>query len=154
MTPARMAALHRAGFVTPRPWTEADFAGLLSQSGVMLESADDGFALLRITLDETELLTITTAPAARGKGIAGVLLTRILARAAAAGGKSCFLEVAADNAVARRLYDRVGFAQVGLRRDYYRAADGTATDAIVMSRDLPMMQPTAQGRDRAARESY
>lgn len=154
MTPAWMAALHSAGFTNPRPWAEAEFADLIGQSGVLAESEADGFALLRVTLDECELLTITTAPAARGQGIAGRLLSRILSRAADAGARSCYLEVAADNAAARRLYDRAGFAQVGMRPRYYRAADGTAVDAIVMACDLPITQPTPQRRDPAARESY
>ena len=154
MTPARMAALHRAGFTTPRPWTEAEFADLLAQPGTLLEADADGFALLRVTLDEAELLTIVTAPAARGRGIAGALLSLILARAADAGARACFLDVAADNAPARRLYARAGFAQVGFRPRYYRAPDGTATDAIVMVLDLPKPQPTAQGRVPAAREIY
>lgn len=154
MTPARMAALHRAGFTTPRPWTEAEFADLLTQPGVLVETAPDGFALLRITLDEAELLTITTAPEARGRGISSSLLSRILARAADAGARSCFLEVAADNAAGRRLYDRAGFAQVGSRRRYYRAPDGSAADAIVMVCDLRNSRPAPQSRDGAARESY
>ena len=154
MTLARMAALHRAGFTTPRPWTEAELADLLAQPGTLVEANEDGFALLRVTLDEAELLTIVTAPAARGRGIAGALLSRILARATDAGARACFLEVAADNAPARRLYAGAGFAQVGVRLRYYRAPDGTATDAIVMVRDLPKPQPTAQGHVPAARESY
>lgn len=154
MTPARMAALHRAGFTTPRPWSETEFADMIAQPGVLLETAADGVALLRVAQDEAELLTITTAPGARGRGIAGGLLSRILRRAADAGARRCFLEVAADNSPARRLYDRAGFAQVGLRPRYYRGADGTAIDAIVMARDLPIAQTTTQGRDAAARESY
>lgn len=154
MTPARMAALHRAGFDTPRPWTEAEFADLILRPGTLAESAGDGFALLRVTLDEAELLTITTAPAARRRGLARGLLSRILKRAADAGARSCFLEVAADNAPARRLYLGAGFAQAGLRRGYYRAADGSAVDAIVMARDLTVTPPPAPGRDPAARESY
>lgn len=154
MTPAGMASLHKAGFATPRPWTEAEFADLLGQSGVIAEAETHGFALLRVTVDEAELLTITTAPVARGKGIAGRLLSRILSRAADTGARSCFLEVAANNGPARRLYDGAGFAQVGVRPRYYRAPDGTAVDAIVMACDLTIKQPTPQRRELGARESY
>ncbi len=154
MTPARMAVLHRASFTTPRPWTEAEFTDLLARPGTLMETAEHGFALLRVTMDEAELLTIATAPDARGRGIAGEMLSRILARAAEAGARACFLEVAADNGPARRLYARAGFALVGMRRQYYRMPDGTATDAIVMGLDLPKPQPATQGRIPAARESY
>jgi ribosomal-protein-alanine N-acetyltransferase len=154
MTPARMAALHRVGFTTPPPWSEEDFADLLGQPGVLCEATETAFALLRVTVDEAELLTITTAPEARGRGMAVALLTRLLGRAASAGARSCFLEVAADNTAACRLYARFGFRQVGLRPRYYRAPDGTAQDARVLVRDLPMDAATAQRRDPGAPESY
>lgn len=154
MTPARMAALHRAGFTVPPPWSEADFADLLARPDTLVETAETGFALLRVTLDEAELLTITTAPEARGQGIATALLTRLLTRAADAGVLSCFLEVAADNTPAFRLYDRLGFRQVGLRPRYYRAPDGTARDARVMACDLPLSPPPPRCRDASPTESY
>ncbi|HWW25876.1 MAG TPA: ribosomal-protein-alanine acetyltransferase, partial [Caulobacter sp.] len=46
-----------------------------------------------------------------------------------------FLEVAADNVAAIRLYETTGFARVGLRKGYYPHADG-AKDAVVMRRVL------------------
>ncbi len=149
-----MADLHRAGFAVPPPWSKAAFADLLARPDTLLEAAETGFALLRVTLDESELLTITTAPEARGQGVATALLARLLDRAARAGARSCFLEVAADNAAACRLYDRFGFRQVGLRPRYYRMPDGTACDARVMACDLPMRRTTAQRREPAAPESY
>lgn len=154
MTPARMAALHRTAFSVPRPWSEAEFANLIARADTLVEVTDTGFALLRVTLDECELLTITTAPDARGQGIASALLTRLLVRAAGAGARSCFLEVAADNGPARRLYDRLGFRKVGLRPRYYRAPDGTARDAIIMACDLPPSPPLPPRRDPAQPESY
>lgn len=154
MTPVRMAALHRAGFTSPPPWSEAAFMDLLARPDTLVETTDTGFALLRITLDEAELLTITTAPDARSQGVATGLLTRLLARAADAGARSCFLEVAADNSPARRLYDRLGFRKVGLRPRYYRTPIGTARDAIIMACDLPPPPPTAPRRDPGPRESY
>ncbi len=154
MTPARMAALHRAGFTAPPPWSEAAFADLLSRPDTLVETADDGFALLRVTLDEAELLTITTAPAARAQGIASDLLARLLDRAARAGARSCFLEVAEDNAPALRLYARFGFRDVGLRPRYYRAPDGTARDARVMACDLPVSLPATPPLPPKAPESY
>lgn len=147
MTPARMAALHRAGFTVPPPWSEAAFAEILARSDTLVETVETGFALARVSLDEAELLTIVTAPEARGHGIATGLLAQILDRAAAAGAQTCFLEVAADNAPALRLYAGFGFRQVGLRPRYYRSSDGTARDARVMARDLPMSVAAAPPRD-------
>jgi ribosomal-protein-alanine N-acetyltransferase len=154
MKPARMAALHRAGFTTPPPWSEEAFAHLLARSDTLLETVDDGFALVRVTLDEAELLTVTTIPDARRRGIAARLIARLLDRAADAGATACFLEVAADNMPALRLYHRVGFREVGKRPRYYRASDGTTRDALVLACDLPISHVTAQRRDPTAPESY
>jgi ribosomal-protein-alanine N-acetyltransferase len=42
-----------------------------------------------------------------------------------------YLEVRPSNAAARALYRAEGFAEVGLRRDYYPAAGGRE-DAVIM----------------------
>ena len=47
-----------------------------------------------------------------------------------------FLEVAADNAAALKLYGKMGFSPVSERRGYYPRPDGSAATAIVMARDL------------------
>jgi ribosomal-protein-alanine N-acetyltransferase len=47
-----------------------------------------------------------------------------------------WLEVRASNERARRLYARRGFAEVGLRRGYYPAAQGRREDAVVMSLEV------------------
>ncbi len=67
-------------------------------------------------------------------GIARRLLDALLAHARRNGARSVLLEVAADNAPARALYDGYGFAVVGLRRGYYQPSN---TDALVMRRDEP-----------------
>jgi ribosomal protein S18 acetylase RimI-like enzyme len=46
------------------------------------------------------------------------------------------LEVRPSNTSALRLYERMGFLRVGLRRRYYPAQGGTREDAIVMTRPL------------------
>jgi ribosomal-protein-alanine N-acetyltransferase len=50
--------------------------------------------------------------------------------------KKLFLEVAADNAAALKLYTKLGFAKVSERKGYYPRPDGTPATAIVMARDL------------------
>ena len=44
-----------------------------------------------------------------------------------------WLEVRTANARARRLYERFGFREIGIRRGYYPAAQGRREDAVVMS---------------------
>jgi ribosomal-protein-alanine N-acetyltransferase len=47
--------------------------------------------------------------------------------------KRLFLEVAADNAAALRLYKGLGFAAVGRRKAYYRRPGGQPVDAVVLA---------------------
>jgi ribosomal-protein-alanine N-acetyltransferase len=155
VTPQALAALHAVCFSHPRPWSAAEFAGLLGSPGVILltapSSLPDGrssplrseerpagreersaFLLGRVVAGEAEVLTLAVAPAARRQGSAAALLARFLAAAAAAGAVRAVLEVAEDNAAARALYARAGFAEVGRRRSYA----GPGVDALVLARDL------------------
>jgi ribosomal-protein-alanine N-acetyltransferase len=47
-----------------------------------------------------------------------------------------FLEVAADNAPAQSLYRSAGFAECGLRREYYPRPGAQAVDALLMRKAL------------------
>jgi ribosomal-protein-alanine N-acetyltransferase len=50
--------------------------------------------------------------------------------------RKLFLEVAADNPAAIKLYARNGFQKVSERQGYYVRPDGRPATAIVMARDL------------------
>jgi [ribosomal protein S18]-alanine N-acetyltransferase len=132
--PTALAALHAQAFAAP--WSAREFADLLSQPGVVAIAESDGFILIRIVLDEAEILTLAVVPAARRLGLGRRLVERGAVAATEAGAARLFLEVAEDNAPARALYDRAGFSRIGRRKAYYAAADGSRTDALVMSRDL------------------
>jgi len=67
----------------------------------------------------------------RCRGLGRKMLMFLLDRARSAGMKETFLEVRPSNLVAGRLYQSVGFEQVGLRRGYYQAAGGRE-DAVVL----------------------
>lgn len=133
---ARLAPVHARAFTMPRPWSQAEFAALLSAPGVILCGDTGAFVLGRVTLDEAEVLTLATDPALRRQGRARAALEAFHAAAAAAGAVSCFLEVAEDNAAARALYAAAGYAPVGRRPGYFRAAEGHDVAAIVMRRPL------------------
>jgi len=132
--PAVLAALHAEAFAAP--WSDAEFSDLLAQPGVFTVVESGGFILIRVVLDEAEILTLAVRPAARRQGLGGRLVGRGAVAAAQGGASRLFLEVAEDNVAARALYDRAGFRQVGRRKAYYAAADGGRTDALVLARDL------------------
>ena len=51
------------------------------------------------------------------------------------GSKKIILEVRVSNNIAYRLYDKLGFEEIGLRKKYYRLPEGRE-DAFVMSKSL------------------
>lgn len=132
MTFQQLAALHARCFVTPRPWTAAEFAGLLSAPGCVLLSAEDGFLLGRVAGGEAELLTLAVAPEARRAGQGGALVARFLEHCLVQRAEAAFLEVASDNAPALALYRRTGWEAVGRRSRYY----APGIDAVVMRHGL------------------
>lgn len=80
-----------------------------------------------------DLMTITVAPAHRGSGLGTELLDELEARATARGAEALMLEVRADNAPARALYDRRGYDVLNVRRGYYQPG---SVDALVMRKML------------------
>lgn len=131
-----MAALHARVFTVPRPWTRSEFAEMLQSLHVFAVSRPEAFALVRVTADESELLTLAVAPEARRQGIGRELLLQSMQRAARRGAVTMYLEVAADNAPALALYRGAGFVQTGSRPGYYHAPDGRRTDALVLAQAL------------------
>lgn len=127
-----MAALHHQAFTLPRPWSSAEFAALLDSPLVFALTAPGGFLLGRVVAGEAELLTVAVAPEDRGQGRGAELVAGFLAEARLRQAESAFLEVAADNAVAQRLYARQGFQPAGRRRGYYTAPGHLPQDALIM----------------------
>ncbi|MBP7002097.1 GNAT family N-acetyltransferase [Amaricoccus sp.] len=148
MTPEALAALHARCFdVAPPPWSAAAFAGLLAEPACFLLARPLGFALGRAAAGEAELLTIAVAPEARGRGEGAGLLAGFEAEAARRGAAEAFLEVAEDNAAARALYARAGFAEAGRRPGYYRRARAPAIAALTLCKRLaPVALEAARGK--------
>ena len=57
-----MAALHAACFAFPRPWSAAEFAALLADPLVFVQTLPGGFVMGRAVAGEAELLTVAVAP--------------------------------------------------------------------------------------------
>lgn len=68
---------------------------------------------------EWELENIVVADRARRQGFGTQLLQEFISHAQAKGGSGIFLEVRESNQNARKLYQRLGFEEAGLRRNYY-----------------------------------
>lgn len=121
-----LAALHAQAF-PDEPWSAESFSTLLAQPGmVALLDERGGFLVLRLVLDEAEILTLGVT--AKREGIATGLLNAAITLLRSRDIATLHLEVAAPNAAARALYEKSGFTQAGLRRRYY--ADGS--DALTL----------------------
>ncbi|WP_128254599.1 GNAT family N-acetyltransferase [Falsirhodobacter deserti] len=121
-----LAAVHAASFINPPPWSAKDLQSAAEGAGSFLLRDGAGFLIGRAIAGEAELLTLATHPDARRQGTGSRLVAAFLIRAAQ-DADIAFLEVAADNMPAIRLYSTHGFAQVARRPRYYGA-----TDALVM----------------------
>ncbi len=97
--------------------------------------ADDkvcGLAIIRMAVDEAELLSLAVLPDIRQQGLGRILLNSVLEAAQKNGASTIFLEVAHSNTPACRLYGTAGFERVGIRARYYANGD----DALVFKRAL------------------
>lgn len=120
------------------PWTKENFIDSLhSNSCWVLEQGDSiiGYGILKIVLDEAELLNITIAPDKQKQGFGQQLLTLLMTKAHCLQAKECFLEVRESNTTAYRLYEQYGFNELGRRRNYYPTAQGYE-DALLMGHTL------------------
>jgi ribosomal-protein-alanine N-acetyltransferase len=97
-----------------------------------------GFAEYYHVLDECHLLDIAIWPELQGQGLGCHLLEAVLEEARHDGCTQCLLEVRRTNLAARALYQRLGFVEVGSRRDYYPPLEsgGEREDALLYSLDL------------------
>ena len=121
---SEVARIETTAFSTP--WSEATFRSLLERSGVELWVAEWGdqlaaYAILWRVLDEGELANIAVRKDLRRRGIGSGLLQRVLEIAEDSGIRSLYLEVRESNDLAREMYARRGFQEIGVRKGYYEA---------------------------------
>lgn len=123
--------------VYPHPWTRGNFLDSMYsgyETWVLREPSSmlAGYFLLMYAVDEAHLLNISVRRDLHGKGIGRRQLDKVVELAREKGMRSILLEVRPSNTHALAVYQRYGFSQIGLRRDYYPAAAGKREDAIVM----------------------
>jgi [ribosomal protein S18]-alanine N-acetyltransferase len=136
---ARCAELEKILFPGDDPWSAQSFRDEISRGlpyfAARVDGALVGYAGLGFTASppqaEAEVHTIGVDPAFQGKKIGRALLDALLAVADEVHA-TVFLEVRTDNEPAIGLYEKTGFATVGLRKRYYRPS---MADAYTMKRD-------------------
>lgn len=133
----KIAQLDAAAFEPGEIWTQESWRHEVSgtRRTVLVAVTEDrviGAASYEVTDDVADLRRIMVAPEVRGKAIASKLIRGGIEWAQAGGAQRILLEVAEDNLSALRLYERTGFEQISLRRNYYPAGQ----DAVIMSLEL------------------
>ena len=78
-----------------------------------------GYVVLQCSGDEAELINIAVRKGKRKLGIGSALLSKTVDVAVGLDVKKLFLEVRSSNQQAISLYERFGFDQVGMRKNYY-----------------------------------
>ena len=132
-----VAAVEQASYAFP--WSENIFRDCL-RVGYTCRALDlsgqvIGYGVMSLGAGEAHILNVCVREQFRSVGFGRRLLEHLLERAAAAGVAEAFLEVRPSNLSAIRLYQHLGFEQIGIRRGYYQAPDGRE-DAIVLKREL------------------
>lgn len=121
------------------PWSEKTLASNQGERYLNLKLTVNGelaaFAITQVVLDEATLFNIAVDPAFQRQGLGQMLLEHIIGELEKRDVLTLWLEVRASNAPAIALYERLGFNEATIRRNYYPTATGRE-DALIMA--LPL----------------
>ena len=119
------------------PWTETGFFTFLLREDTLFLVAEEGEKILGycgvVTVqDEGDITNVAVEKNSQNQGIGKKLLEEMFQRTQKAGVCRLFLEVRAGNAAALHLYEKMGFVQMGIRKNYY---EQPVEDGVVMMRE-------------------
>lgn len=128
-----VVAIERASYQFP--WSEGIFRDCLRVGYVCrvvaLRGETVGYGVMSVGAGEAHILNLCVHAEVRCRGIGRRLLAYLVDRAAASGMGEAYLEVRPSNTGAIRLYQSLGFEQVGIRRGYYQAVGGREDAAVL-----------------------
>ena len=146
MTPSMLDTVHaieQAAYAFP--WSRGNFADSLAAGYNAWTAWEDGcliaYAVLLIAAGEAHLLNITVDVDEQGRGIGAWLLGEMFSLARGHGATRLIQEVRPSNVVGRRLYERAGMQQIGVRKRYYPSRGLIREDALVMAIDFTPTAP-------------
>ena len=119
------------------PWSEKSIASELENAlSLWLVAVEDddviGYVGSQTVLGWTDMMNVAVHPDHRRKGV-GEKLVLALEDALKAQESTCLtLEVRASNEPAKSLYEKLGFTEVGRRKNYYR---NPKEDALIMRKE-------------------
>ena len=132
---SQVAELERICFADP--WSEKSVASELDNKWALWLVALDGDTVVgyigsQTAVDETDVMNVAVHPDHRRQGIAEALIKKLVLELKERGSHALMLEVRASNAPAISLYEKLGFLQVGLRKNYYR---NPKEDALILRKE-------------------
>ena len=132
---ARIAALEQICFSDP--WSEQSVASELDNKLAfwLVATEDDavaGYIGSQTVMDETDVMNVAVHPDYRRQGIAEALVKELVENLKKMGSHCLTLEVRASNAPAIALYEKLGFIQIGRRKNYYR---NPREDALILRKE-------------------
>lgn len=130
-------AVEDASFNNPttREWYEAELKRPEVCHIFVLRTPDcpvAAFCAFWRVAEQIHINNLAVLPELRGQGLGSRLLAEVMAESARMGAESATLEVRRSNTAALRLYAKAGFAEAGVRRNYYTQP---VEDALVLVRN-------------------
>ncbi len=121
--------IERISFSTP--WTEVSFLNEIKNPYAILKVAlfvevIIGYICAHHILDECHILNLAVHPDFRRRGIATLLLKKLMNETMEKGSRFYYLEVRISNIGAQQFYERFGFRIMGKRKKYYHSPDEDA----------------------------
>ena len=119
-------------------WSERSVASELDNKLALWLVALDGETVAgyvgsQTVMDETDMMNVAVTGSYRRRGIAEELVNALVEELKVLGSRSLTLEVRASNAPAIALYEKLGFVQTGLRKNYYR---NPREDALILRKEF------------------
>lgn len=116
------------------PWSKESFLGEVeTPNHIYLVAEEDenilGYCGLWEVAGEGQITNVCVAPEHRGKAVATQMLEELLAHAKEMSVEATTLEVRISNEPARRLYEKLGFEEAGIRKGFY---SHPKEDAVIM----------------------
>ena len=116
------AELEKVCFSAPWSYEMLCSEGLRGESEFLCAFADGefaGYAGMLCVLDEGQICNVAVCPPFRRMGVGEALMTAQRNAGLIRGLSVMMLEVRASNTAAQRLYEKLGWEKVGVRKNFY-----------------------------------